>query len=148
MKEKDFSQTKEQYLAIATELFEQLSIILEKLANLENEYHTIVDKDFDKFESEFVPKYLEIITPICTEKLIQRGYADQISTPAQYEYIKNSYKAIITMKSERKAIIEIYFTEEVDKKHQFTFVKENENYKIDSVKYGFADEITWTNFHI
>lgn len=148
MKEKDFSQTKEQYIAIATELFELLSIVLEKLADLENGYYTIINNDFDKFESEFVPKYFEIINPICTKKLLQRGYADQIGTPAQYEYIKNSYKAIITMKSEKKATIEIYFKEEVDKKHQFTFVKENEIYKIDSVKYGFADEITWINFHI
>lgn len=147
MKEKDFSQTKEKYLAIAIELFEQLSIILEKIVNLENEFQTIIDKDFDKFESEFVPKYFEIIAPIVTEKLLQRGYADQIGTPAKYEYIKNSYKAIITMKSESKAIIEVYFTEEVDKKHQFTFVKDGETYKIDSVKYGFSDEITWTNFN-
>lgn len=66
MKEKDFSQTKEKYLAIAIELFEQLSIILEKIVNLENEFQTIIDKDFDKFESEFVPKYFEIIAPIVT----------------------------------------------------------------------------------
>lgn len=51
------------------------------------------------------------------------------------------------MKSESKAVIEIYFTEEIDKKHQFTFVKDGETYKIDSVKYGFSDEITWTNFN-
>lgn len=142
MKEKDFASTKEKYLTIATELFEQLSITLEKIVNLENEFQTIINKDFDKFDSEFAPKYFEIIAPICTEELLQKGYVDQISTPSKYEYIKNSYKAIITMKSERKAIIEIYFTEEVDKKHQFTFVKDGETYKINSVKYGFADEMT------
>lgn len=146
---KDFSKVKEAFLPIAETLFSALEQTLVKINALEREFEPKILEDstlevFDLFRE----KYLEIISPIATEKLLQRGYADSVSNPPTYFYIEEAYECLAQMKTDKKAVFEFYFSAGVDEKHQFTFTKEGDIWKIDAVKYGYQDETSWHNYRL
>ena len=120
--------------------------LLAKLVALENEvFPRRKEKGIWQIYKE---KYSEIITSICTEKLLNRGYAGSIRQPATYSYIYEQHKVLVTMKSDKKAIFEFYFERGISEKHQFTFLRDEEGWKIDVFKYGFQSETTWYIFNI
>ena len=148
----DISQTPEKFQYMKDEIIPILVEFLKKLTNLEDEYQVLINKKSSKsalFWEEYKEKYKEIISPICTQKLMDRGYARSLSEPATYAYINAaSSKIDFIMKSAKKITIETHFAHGVDKKHQFSIIQTLDGWKIDSLKYGFEGETNWYIYHI
>ena len=126
---------------------------LTAICDLEEKYCVIKGEHGDMFYEEFWHEYEEeyrvIIEPVCTEELLKRGYADSLGSPSTYAYIKTTdYNIDFTMKSDKKAIVEIYNEDEIMERHQLTFIYTENGYKIHTVKYGYGERTTWTNYHI
>lgn len=148
----DLSQTPEKFHHMKDEILPILVELLKKLTELEEKYAITMNKNSSNSErlwAEYQEKYKEIILPICTEKLISRGYARSLSEPATYAYINAaSSKIDFIMKSAKKITIETHFAHGVDKKHQFSIIQTLDGWKIDSLKYGFEGETNWYIYHI
>lgn len=151
--EKDFSNVKEKFLPIAKELFSILEKILVKINNLEKEFETKLNNlnntEFDeKIWKKYSKLYFEIISPNVTEKVIKKVHASSIWNPTTFYYIEQDYFLVAQMKSDKKAIFEFHFEYSISMKHQFIFIKENDFWKIDSIKYWFNNEKSWNTLYL
>ncbi|MFV0517552.1 MAG: hypothetical protein ACK5MV_09155 [Aminipila sp.] len=149
----DTFKTNEKFLYMKDEIVSLIIKTLKSLCELEEEYTLIEKKQgasfFELSWDDYKERYKAIIAPVCTEKLLKRGYADVLSSPATYAYLNTSKcKIDFIMKNEKKAVVETHFDNGIKQKHQITAINTPNGWKIDSFKYGYEDETTWNNYHI
>lgn len=92
---------------------------------------------------EYFEQYKRLVTPVCTERLLKRGYGRSFGKPGKYDYLNTKCKIVCMMKSAQKATIEVFFHDGVDMRQQFILKNIENEWKIDEVKYGFSNETTW-----
>lgn len=157
----NMGETPEKFQHMKDELLDFLLSNLRSLCQLEEEFYVRNEQlDKDKVTrlglprhhthpesgdmwNEYSRRFLEIVTPICTQSLLKRGFARSIGNPAEYAYLNTGCKISFIMKSANRAAIETSFKKGTVMKHQFILKKTEDGWKIDSKKYGFADEDTW-----
>lgn len=90
---------------------------------------------------EYWTRLGNIVKPVCTEKLLKRGFGSSFSEPAKYGYIDGECKAEFIMKSEKRASMVTHYSRGIDMTHRFVMVKdENGGRLVDSVSCGFENE--------
>ncbi|CEK36574.1 hypothetical protein UMC2_34441 [[Clostridium] sordellii] len=148
-----YQEMKYELIPILINLLDEISILestfIKKEEELESEKiklgipsHQTHPRDKDMWK-EYKQKYRELIEGICTEELIEYGFANSMGDPGEYDYLKTGCELFFIMKSSKRAIIEIHFEEGISKKHQFILRKIDDNWKVSDKKYGFTGEKTW-----
>ncbi len=151
----DASQTPEKFRHFQDEVFNFLIPILKSLheleANAQKKMEALEKKrsspnqvhpDEDGVWNEYIEKSKQIIAPVSFKPY--GGHPRSIGKPTSYEYLTypNS-KFYFIMKSENRAVVEVHFEYGMAEKNQFVLKKVENDWKIDSRKYGFPDEETW-----
>ena len=103
---------------------------------------SIVHPHFKEFMNEYHEKYKALAAGLCTKKLLDRPFGRSVHNPAKYIDAVNG-PIYFTMKSAKKATIEIVNDKGACMKHRFVLVNEEDAWKIDEVKYGFGDKDKW-----
>lgn len=98
---------------------------------------------YEEMWKEYKQKYRELIEEICTEELLEYGFANSIGKPGKYDYLKTGCDLFFIMKSSKRATIEIHFEKGISMRNQFILRKIDDNWKISDKKYGFIGETTW-----
>lgn len=152
--------TPEKFVHMADELVAYLKGHLDRLTELEKEidirsnrltdnkyklgYESHIqgpgEKELDK---EFRKRYGEIVKELCTEELLDYGYAGSRSNPPKYEYLNEDRQIVFTMKSAKRAVIETKYDEGTTMKHKFVLKLTDEGWRLSEVKYGFGSGSTW-----
>lgn len=117
--------------------------VLNSLNTLEQEIYERYKEGFDEDSlwDEYAQACNDIIEPISV-----KPYTDTRSfgEPTKYEYLNNpATEVTVIIKSENRAVIETCFEHGIMKKNQFILKKVDNEWKIDSVKYGFPEESKW-----
>ena len=95
-----------------------------------------------EFFNNYRDQYRAVLSPLCTKKLLARPFGVSIHHPARYiDAVEGP--VFFTMKSAKKAMIDIQNNGGVRKKHRFILKVEDDIWKIDEVRYGFGDEDKW-----
>lgn len=117
-------------------------------------------KDFDGIWTLYRTRYGEAVSSFCTDKLVARGYAQSMRGPrrvvapdgtlieekiyGKYAYLNYGCELTITMKSNKRAVVEISY---VDKDHLnrlrcFTLVN-NDKWQLTDIKHKFHEDDKW-----
>lgn len=149
----DTSQTSEKFLHLANEILEFLITKLQEINSLEQEIYerreSLKKQDesnqFQPEEEELWAEYKkrrsEITNPISLNQFDTS--VSSIGKPTKYEYLEYPDTQIyFIMKSENRAVVEIFYEYGIKQKDQFVLKKEGDNWKIDTKKYGFSGK-TW-----
>lgn len=99
---------------------------------------------------EFWAKYREnvgkIVKPMCSEKLLKRGFGAHFSTPGKYDYIHGNCSIVFTMKSEKKAELETSFINcTLNCKHRFTLKNDGGRWLVDALSYLSEGSDKWNS---
>ena len=150
----DSVQTNEKFLHLKNVIVISLVENLEKLNVLEkeiferskllknpNEPNQVQPGEKELWE-EYKQRRIKITDFISTKNSETR--TNSFGKPTKYEYINYpETKMIFLMKSKNRAVIEIYYEYGIKGKEQFVMKKIEEEWKIDSNKYGFQSEEKW-----
>ena len=119
-------------------------------------------KDSTGIWSLFKARYGEAISSFCTDKLIARGYAQSMNGAGrvlapdgtlveekingQYAHLNYGCELAITMKSNKRAIIEISYVDEdyLSRWRQFTLIN-TDQWRLDDIKHKFHENDKWKN---
>ena len=93
--------------------------------------------------TEYFERYKRLVTPVCTERVLKRGFARSFGKPGKYDYLNTKCKIVCIMKSTQKVTIETFFHNGVDMKQQFILKNIDNEWKIDGIKYAFSNEAVW-----
>lgn len=153
----DVSQTPEKYQVYKDEIVLPLIEALRKICVLEEnciKQNEILEDNkikqgipkwqvadgWQEMTDQYAVDYGSVVEPICTDKLLERGYARSYGKPAQYAYVNTGCKIFFIMKSNKKAIVETHFHHGIETKHQFVFKNVDGRWLIDEKKYGHGDD--------
>lgn len=152
--------TSERFYATADTVLTQVMELLKALSALEREiyernealnreklkagiaYNQVAPGATELWE-EYFDRYRQLVAPVCTERLLERGFGRSFGKPGKYDYLHSKCKIACMMKSAQKVTIQTFFHHGVNMKHQFIVKKIDGEWKIDEMKYGFSDETTW-----
>ena len=150
----DTSQTPEKFLNLKDEIIAFLIDSLQEINSLEQEVFKRSEKLKNPNEpnqvqpgeaelwNEYASRHKKILDQIAINASL--GGSRSFGEPAKYNYLSDpDTKFSFIMKSANRAVIETMYENGITKKEQFVVKKENENWKIDSKKYGFSNENTW-----
>ena len=98
--------------------------------------------------TEYHNRIYDLASPLCTEKLLSKGYGRSYGSSPCYGYLDGDCQIFFTMKSAKRAVIETKYHESIDKAHQFVLRPEGDGWKLDAVSYRYSDDKTWHAFHI
>ena len=119
-------------------------------------------KDSAGIWSLFKTRYGEAVSSFCTDKLIARGYAQSMNGArrvvapdgtlveekiyGQYAYLNYGCELAITMKSTKRAIIEISYVNKdcLNRWRRFTLTN-TDQWKLDDIKQKFHEDEKWKN---
>ncbi len=103
---------------------------------------SIIHPGYMEFINAYRAQYREALSGMCTKKLFARPFGVSIHHPARYlDALEGT--VFFTMKSDKKAMIDIKNNEGRSLKHRFIFKVEDDVWKIDEVRYGFGEEDKW-----
>lgn len=94
---------------------------------------------------EYRRRYLELVTPRCTEKLLQWGAAGSFGKPAKYDYLFDAPKPAVyfTMKSAKRALVSTENPVSYGYRYRFILRPFGDEWKIDGVECSFGGEERW-----
>lgn len=118
-------------------------------------------KDSEGLWALYKARYGKALSAFCTEKLIARGYAQSMNGPhqvfdkngtlleekiyGQYSYLNDDCKLTITMKSLKRAVIEIRYDRDrssLNSWHQFTLTY-TDRWLLEDIKYKYHENDKW-----
>ncbi len=119
-------------------------------------------KDSAGIWSLYKTRYGEAVSSFCSDKLTARGYAQSMNGPrreiapdgtlieekiyGKYAYLNDRCELTITMKSGKRAIIEIFYVDKASLNRWWRFTLTNTGkWKLDDIKYKFHEADKWTN---
>lgn len=170
----DYQGTPEKFRDAADEvisfLVENLLVLntIEEECSQLNEYQNRgirikgMPKDSAGIWSLFKTRYGEAVSSFCTDKLIARGYAQSMNGArrvlapdgtlieekiyGQYAYLNYGCELTITMKSAKRAIIEISYVnkDDLNRWRRFTLTNTGK-WKLDDIKQKLHEEDKWKN---
>ncbi len=94
---------------------------------------------------EYRRRYLELVTPHCTEKLLQWGAAGSFGKPAKYDYLFGDPAAAVyfTMKSAKKALVTTLNPVSYGYRYRFILRPFGDEWKLDGVECAFGGQESW-----
>ena len=98
---------------------------------------------WEELWAEYRTRFYAIAAPLCTEKLLNRGYARSCGYPTEYGYLAGECQLFFTMNSNKRAMVVTRYHESIDKAHQFVLRPIDGIWKIDKVSYSYGNEPTW-----
>ena len=121
-------------------------------------------KDSDGIWALYRTRYGEAVSSFCTDKLIARGYAQSMGcvlrvlapdgapveekTYGQYAYLNDGCELAITMKSSKRAVVEIFCVDkrcfDLDCWRKFILAN-TDKWRLTDIKYKFHEEDKWKN---
>ncbi len=148
----NYDEVNEKYKDLAKEVTTNLIENLKELSRIEEKYSAYPKEERlelgRKYFELFREEYKIVVDKIGTEKIKESHYGGSIGSPTEYWYLSDSYEGTCIMKSPKKVVVEFSFKYGIAKKHQFTMKLVDEEYKLDSVKYGFPGEGKWYKMNI
>ena len=104
--------------------------------------------DLELYE-EYARRYLELVTPHCTEKMMKWGAARSFGKPAKYDYLFNDPEPAVyfTMKSAKKAVVSTRNPVSYGYRYRFTLRPAEGGWKVDGVECAFGDSESWSIEH-
>lgn len=90
--------------------------------------------------AEYKQRLGEVVKPVCTEKLIGKGYGGSFGNPQKYGYIDGECMVNFIMKTAKRAVVETHFKHGVDHKHKFVIRDVDGKWLLDEVYYGFESD--------
>lgn len=98
---------------------------------------------------EYRRRYLELVTPRCTEKLLRWGAAGSFGRPAKYDYLFDAPEPAVyfTMKSAKKALVSTRNPVSHDYRYRFTLRPFGDEWKIDGAECAFGNREEWSVEH-
>lgn len=98
---------------------------------------------------EYRRRYLELVTPRCTEKLLRWGAAGSFGRPAKYDYLFEAPEPAVyfTMKSAKKALMSTRNPVSHDYRYCFTLRLFGDEWKIDGAECAFGGREEWSVEH-
>lgn len=151
--------TPDKYVEVANEIVLPFLKLIESIVKLEDEAHAkrqemneekakmgipeyIEHPDNEKYWDNYREQYKALVTDFCTKKLLSRPFGGVIQHPARYANAITK-PVFFTMKSMKKATLDIGDYEGTLIKHRFILKNEDGVWKIDEVRYGFENGDTW-----
>ena len=94
---------------------------------------------------EYRRRYLELVTPRCTEKLLKWGAAGSFGKPAKYDYLFDAPEPAVyfTMKSAKKAVVSTENPVSYSYRYRFILRPFGDEWKIDGAECAFGDREEW-----
>lgn len=98
---------------------------------------------------EYRRRYLELVAPRCVPGFLKYGAASSFGKPTKYGYLEDdpSCQVVFTMKSAKKAVVELRRGPGVNEQHQFTLRPAEGNWLIGGVSYRFSQADSWSIDH-
>lgn len=128
------------------ETFTQQEIYDSEKPSLGLENHIEHPKSRELFYA-YKKRYEELLQNLCTEELISRGYAQSFRRPAKYSYINTNCTLYFSMKTEKKAEVQIFY-EDNTRKDKFVFRPFEDGWKIAEMYYGFTRDNSFYKFRM
>lgn len=166
----EYRNTPEKFREAADEVISWLAENLLALNTIEeecsqlNEYLTRgihmkgMPRSSDGIWALYKKRYGEAISAFCTDELIARGYADRMNgvsrvfspdgtlleekISGQYSYLKDGCEFAVSMKSNKRVIIEAHFVNAVDQWRQFTLAG-TDKWRLADVKWKYSKDGRW-----
>ena len=94
---------------------------------------------------EYRRRYLELVAPRCTEKLLRWGAAGSFGRPAKYDYLFDAPEPEVyfTMKSAKKAVVSTRNPVSHDYRYRFILRPFGDEWKIDGAECAFGGQEAW-----
>ena len=94
---------------------------------------------------EYRRRYLELVAPRCTEKLLRWGAAGSFGKPAKYDYLFDAPEPAVyfTMKSAKKAVVSTENPVSYSYRYRFILRPFGDEWKIDGAECAFGDREEW-----
>lgn len=93
--------------------------------------------------AEYERRHQEIITQICVKP--SNGGSQSFGIPTKYDYLNDANTSLsLIIKSANRAILETAYGTGTKRKEQFALKNDGAGWKIDTKKYGYAEEDTWS----
>lgn len=98
---------------------------------------------------EYRRRYLELVAPRCTEKVLNWGAAGSFGKPAKYDYLFDSPEPAVyfTMKSAKRALVSTRNPVSYGYRYRFVLRPFEEGWKVDGVECAFGDRESWSVEH-
>lgn len=98
---------------------------------------------------EYRRRYLELVTPRCTEKLLRWGAAGSFGRPAKYDYLFDATEPAVyfTMKSAKKAVVSTRNPVSHDYRYRFTLRPFEGRWMVDGAECAFGGREEWSVEH-
>lgn len=161
-----FQDTPEKFQAMAAEIVPPLLALLKQRNELEREIcarflklreekaaagcspHQAASED-TALNEEYFRRYLELVQPHCTEKLLKWGPAGSYGKPAKYDYLFGSPEPAVyfTMKSAKKAVVSTRNPVSYDYRYRFTLRPFEGEWRVDGVECAFGGQEEWSAEH-
>lgn len=158
--------TPEKFRPLAEEIVPPLVELLKKRNDLETEVWARFQKlreehaaagippyqagpGIEELHEEYARRYLELVTPHCTEKMLKGGAAGSFGKPAKYDYLFGAPEPTVyfTMKSAKKAVMSTQNPVSYGYRYRFTLRPSEGGWKVDGVEYAFGDSESWSVEH-
>lgn len=94
---------------------------------------------------EYSRRYLELVTPRCTEKLLQWGAARSFGKPAKYDYLFDAPEPAVyfTMKSAKRALVSTENPVSYGYRYRFILRPFGDEWKLDGAECAFGGQENW-----
>ncbi len=161
-----FQDTPEKFQAMAAEIVPPLLALLRQRNELEREIcarslklrEEKAASGISPYQSapaeeslweDYRRRYLELVTPCCTEKLLKWGPAGSYGKPAKYDYLFGSPEPAVyfTMKSAKKAVVSTRNPISYDYRYRFTLRPFEGEWRVDGVECAFGGQEEWSAEH-
>lgn len=118
----------------------EISERFEVLAKKRTRPHRMAAGEMELWE-EYQTRLEDIVKPVCTEKLLKRGYGGEFCEPSKYDFIDGECRVEFIMKYEKRAVVIAHFHRGTDMKYKFTLVKcKDGKRRLDTVSRGYESE--------
>lgn len=161
-----FVDTPEKFQPLAEEIVPPLVELLQKRNDLEAEigerFQTLraehaaagippyqAGPGIEELHQEYARRYLELVTPHCTEKMMKWGAARSFGKPAKYDYLFGAPEPAVwfTMKSAKKAVVSTRNPVSYGYRYRFILRPVEDGWKVDGVECAFGDSESWSVEH-
>lgn len=99
----------------------------------------------EELHEEYRRRYLELVRPRCTEKMLKWGAAGSFGKPAKYDYLFDSPEPAVffTMRSAKKAVVSTRNPVSYGYRYRFLLRPSEEGWMVDGVECAFGNSESW-----
>ena len=99
--------------------------------------------EIEKLWIHYHEQFEKLATPLCSPKLLQRGYAETFATPARFHYINNGCRLSVAFPDEHTIEIIAKDFSKLQQKDRFILRNIENKWLIDEVYYTYPNSERW-----